>query len=723
MNLIDELIEKLLLKIKSYAPLANIELIKKAALFADKSHQGQKRLSGDPFITHPAQVAQILTELEQDTSTIAAALLHDTIEDGKSNPDELKKEFGPQITALVHGVTKLGQITFESKEERQAENFRKMFLAMGEDIRVIIIKLADRLHNMQTLKYLPLDRQKDISVETLEIFTPLAHRLGMWKLKWELEDLAFFYLERDKFDQIKNLVAQKREAREEFMKDFMAGVKEALEKVGINAAISGRTKHFYSIYNKLVKKNIDFDDVYDLIAIRVIVDSVKDCYAVLGIVHSHWKPIPGRFRDFIAMPKSNGYQSLHTTVVGPLGRPVEIQIRTKEMHRIAEYGIAAHWRYKEGATDKTFDSKLAWLRQTLEYQKDVDNAKDFLENIKFDLLMDEVYVYTPKGDVFAFPVGSTPLDFAYHIHSEIGNRYSGAKINGKIVSLDYHLKNGDIVEILTMPREAPSLDWLKIVKSAGARAKIKQWFKKQKKEENVVRGRKTLEEELKKIEIPDFSRMTDPIIQGIFKNSNIAASSDLFLAIGRGEISAPAAANKIRSELERRKLIPSLVEEKDLALFKPREIKEVKMGHGIKVMGEDNILTRFSKCCYPLPGDEIVGVLTKGRGVSIHRADCKNAKVFKASKEKTVNVEWAKDSIEMYPVNIEVKAFDRVGVFKDILSQVTETNTNVDSAQVRTKKGSIAFIDLVVDVKNTENLSRIIDSIRKVSDVYDVYRT
>lgn len=714
-------IEELIAKIKAYEPNAEIDLIKTAYEFAEKTHREQKRLSGEPFITHPMAVAEILTELEQDSSSVCASLLHDSIEDGGITEKQVSDLFGHNVARLVAGVTKLGKISFGSKEEHQAENYRKMFLAMGEDIRVIVIKLADRLHNMRTLKYLPVEKQKEISLETRDIYAPLCHRLGVWSLKWELEDLAFYYLEKDKFDQIKGLVAQKKQEREDFMKDFIFQVKEAMDKVAINSSISGRTKHFYSIYQKLVQKNVEFDDIYDLIAIRVLVDSVKDCYAVLGVIHSIWKPIPGRFRDFIAMPKPNGYRTLHTTVIGSSGKPVEVQIRTHEMHKAAEYGIAAHWRYKEKGTDKAFDSKLAWLRQMLDYQKDVKDAKDFMESLKIDLFIDEVFVYTPKGDVFSFPVDSTPVDFAYHVHTQVGHRCQGAKVNGKIVPLDYKLKNGDIIDILTGSKENPRFDWLDFVKTSGARAKIKNWLKKQKREDNIERGRLLLLEELNALGVDDPEAVSEENLRFLFNAQNIANGQDLFALIGWGEMSAFATAKKIRQNLEKKKPLPQTEEE----ILKPmlsQPPKKAAPSSGIRVMGAKNILTRFSKCCYPLPGDEVVGFVTKGKGVSIHKADCKSLAAHEKKEGKCVEVQWDESSGTLYPVSIEVEAFDRVGVLKDILAQISETRTNISSADVKTKKGSSAIITLVVDVKSSSQLKQVMDAIRKVSDVYDVYR-
>jgi len=714
---IDNLIEK----IRSYDPNANIELISKAAAFAEKAHEGQMRLSGDPFITHPIAVAEILAELEQDTATIAAALLHDAIEDGHVSPDTVRAEFNETILRLVLGVTKLGKLSFESREERQAENFRKMFIAMAEDLRIIIIKLADRLHNMQTLKFLPEDRQLDIARETREIYSPLAHRLGMWRLKWELEDLAFYYLERDKYDQIKLLVSEKKAEREKYISEFIDKVSTALAKVGINTKIKGRSKHFYSIYNKLVQKNVEFDDIYDLIAIRVIVDSIKDCYAVLGIVHSLWKPIPGRFRDFIALPKSNGYQTLHTTVMGTNGKPVEIQIRTKQMHRTAEYGIAAHWKYKEGASgDKSFDKKLSWIREMLDYQKEVKNARDFLENVKLDFFMDEVFVYSPKGDVYDLPAGSTPLDFAYQVHTQVGHKYSGAKVNGRIVPMDYVLKNGDIIQVLTSGKEAPKLDWLKIVRTSGAKNKIKQWLKKQKKEENIDRGKLILDEEFKKMGLDMASSLSKIDTSKIFSSHNVSSEDDYFSMVGSGEISFFQSIKEIRKLLEQEKVISPA--EPDAQKIKPQEPKSNKSGPGIRVVGMENILTRLSKCCYPLPGDEIVGFITKGRGVSVHRADCSNVDKEKKACQNLVKIEWEPSDGNYYPASIEIEAFDRVGLLKDLIAQVSESKVNINSIDVKTRRGSSAIVNMVLDVISVDHLKQLMSTIRKITDVYDVYR-
>ncbi|MFH1683552.1 MAG: bifunctional (p)ppGpp synthetase/guanosine-3',5'-bis(diphosphate) 3'-pyrophosphohydrolase [Candidatus Margulisiibacteriota bacterium] len=648
--------DALLEKIKGYNPEADLDIVKKAYLFAQEAHKEHKRLSGDPYITHPLSVALILADLEQDALTISAALLHDVVEDAEVTPEDIQREFGKEVAKLVEGVTKLSQLTFVSREVRQAENFRKMFVAMGEDFRIIVIKLADRLHNMRTLKYLPPPKQKETALETREIFAPLSHRLGMWKLKWELEDLSFSFLEPDKYEEIKSKVVESRGRREQYIQGFMKEAGSLLKKVSIESDTYGRPKHFYSIYHKMVDQNLEFDEIYDLTAVRIIVDTIKECYAVLGVVHAAWKPIPGRFRDYVAMPKSNGYQSLHTTLIGPGGKPVEIQIRTKEMHRVAEYGIAAHWRYKEEVTDKTLDQKMSWFRQMLEWQEELKDAKDFMESLKIDLFIDEVFVFTPKGDVYGLPIGATPIDFAYHVHTEVGHRTVGSKVNGRIVPLDFKLRNGDIVEVLTGKKDNPSRDWLRFVKTAGARVKIKNWFKKQ---------------------------------QGVEK---------------------VAAAKAIVAKDE-----PQI---KPLLVPRPR----VKAKSAVTVSGLENVLVRFSRCCRPIPGEDIVGFVTRGKGITVHRQDCPNVVSQEIPQERIVRVDWNPQSKMFFPIGIEVEAFDRVGVFKDILGQISEAKTNVSAAKVSTKRGSSAFLKITVDVKDKQHLEDVVKAIRNVKDVYDVHR-
>ncbi|MFA4967708.1 MAG: bifunctional (p)ppGpp synthetase/guanosine-3',5'-bis(diphosphate) 3'-pyrophosphohydrolase [Candidatus Margulisiibacteriota bacterium] len=711
-------LEELKQKILSYLPDADLSIIDKAYSFAEEKHKGTNRLSGDPYITHPLAVAYILAELEQDVSTIAAAFLHDTIEDAEVTFDQISAKFSPEIAKLVEGVTKLGQLVYESQEIREAENYRKMFVAMGEDLRVIVIKLADRLHNMRTLKYLPPERQKGTSLETRDIFAPLAHRLGMWKLKWELEDLAFSYLEPDKYDDLRKKIGESRKAREEYIQNFILRLGEQLKKFGITGEIYGRPKHLYSVFRKMEDQNLDFEEIYDLTAVRAIVESVKDCYAVLGVIHATWKPIPGRFRDYIAVPKSNGYQSLHTTVMGDGAKPVEIQIRTKEMHRIAEYGVAAHWIYKEEVTDRTFDQKMAWFRQMLETQTELKDAKDFMDSLKIDLFVDEVFVFTPKGQVIQLPLGANPVDFAYHVHTEVGHRCTGAKVNGRIVPFDYALKNGEIVDILTGKADAPSLGWLNIVKTAGARAKIKSWFKKRRREESVVRGRAALEDEVKKLRLHPKDALSLELIDWLTSEFKMKTTDDLYAGIGYGEISAFDCAKRLRDK------IPGAekVEKEEAAPFVHPRPRKRKIIHGIRVSGLEGILIRMSKCCNPLPGDDIIGFVTKGRGVAIHRKDCPTVQRSKPEFEKMVKVEWDLSADINYPIEIGVEAFDRIGVLHDILEKISETKTNVASVDIKTKKGSTAYLKIVVDVKNLGQLQQVCQAIRTVADVYDVGR-
>lgn len=703
--------------LEQYSPEGNTALVKKAYQFSSRVHEGQKRKSGDAFITHPLAVAQILVELEQDASIVAAAILHDVIEDGHISPEELKKEFDEEIVRLVDGVTKLGKISFLSRDEHQAENFRKMILAMAEDIRVIIIKLADRLHNMRTLEFLSPEKQKEISLETREIFAPLAHRLGMWRIKWELEDQSFRFLEPKEYFQISERVALRRKERERYVNDFIEKIKTELDKVGIKAQITGRPKHFFSIYQKITEQGLEFNEIYDLLGIRVIVSTVKECYAVLGIVHADWTPIPGRFKDYIAMPKPNMYQSLHTAVIGPLGHPVEIQIRTQEMNRTAEYGIASHWRYKEGEPqDKKFENKLAWLRQLIEWQSELKDAHEFMDSLKINLLVGEVFVFTPKGDVIDLPIGSTPHDFAYRVHTDVGHHCQGAKVSGRMVSLNYELQTGDIVEIITSKNISPKLDWLNLVKTSHARTKIKQWFKKQKREENLATGRQELEKELSRFWLDPKKFLTAEYFEPILAKIKLSDLDELFVAIGQGEISPKNIVHKIQ-EIEKEKI--EEIEETKPLLPKAAPVKE-EPAKGIKVGGLDDVLVRLSRCCNPLPGDEIIGFVTRGRGISVHQKDCAN--IAGAPSERLVKVDWQLDEKVSYPVEIEVKAFDRVGLLKDVSARISESGTNIVSLNVRTSRGSSALLNIVVDVKNIEHLRLIMQAIKNVSDVYEVYR-
>jgi GTP pyrophosphokinase len=715
------MIEKIIERVKKYDQSEDdINLILKAYDYALKAHEGQYRNSGEPYIVHPVEVAMILADLELDVSTIASGLLHDVIEDTSISYEDIKNEFGQEIADLVDGVTKLGMIEYKSKVEQQAENMRKMLIAMAKDIRVIMIKLADRLHNMRTLKFLSEEKQKEKAQETLEIYAPIAHRLGMSMIKWELEDLSLRYLHPDEYYSLVEKVAKKRKEREESIKELIEKLKEKLNEIGIKADVDGRPKHFYSIYKKMKQQNKTFEQIYDLMAVRVIVNTVKDCYGTLGVVHTLWKPMPGRFKDYIAMPKPNMYQSLHTTVIGPKGEPFEIQIRTWDMHRTAEYGIAAHWKYKEGKSyEDEFDAKLSWLRQLLEWQRELKDAKEFMETLKIDLFTDEVYVFTPKGDVISLPAGSTPIDFAYSIHTEIGHRLNGAKVNGKIVPIDYELKNGDIVEILTTTNadRGPSRDWLQIVKSSQAKNKIRQWFKKEKREENIERGQEIFYRELKRQGIQQ-SQLKSDIMESVLKKLNMHSEEDLYATIGFGGLALNQIIPRIKEELkqaesESKRQIPTVLETKK---------KQKIGGMGVIVKGEDNVMVRFSKCCSPVPGDEIVGYVTKGRGVSIHRKDCPNIKDYVYDKNRIIEVEWDQGKNMAYQADIQIMAIDRYGLLTDVTSILADIKISVRAVNARTTRDNIAIINLTLEITSKEQLEKIMNKLKALDGVTDVYR-
>jgi len=715
------MIEKIIERVKKYDQSEDdINLILKAYNYALKAHEGQYRNSGEPYIVHPVEVAMILADLELDVSTIASGLLHDVIEDTSISYEDIKNEFGQEIADLVDGVTKLGMIEYKSKVEQQAENMRKMLIAMAKDIRVIMIKLADRLHNMRTLKFLSEEKQKEKAQETLEIYAPIAHRLGMSMIKWELEDLSLRYLHPDEYYSLVEKVAKKRKEREESIKELIEKLKEKLNEIGIKADVDGRPKHFYSIYKKMKQQNKTFEQIYDLMAVRVIVNTVKDCYGTLGVVHTLWKPMPGRFKDYIAMPKPNMYQSLHTTVIGPKGEPFEIQIRTWDMHRTAEYGIAAHWKYKEGKSyEDEFDAKLSWLRQLLEWQRELKDAKEFMETLKIDLFTDEVYVFTPKGDVISLPAGSTPIDFAYSIHTEIGHRLNGAKVNGKIVPIDYELKNGDIVEILTTTNadRGPSRDWLQIVKSSQAKNKIRQWFKKEKREENIERGQEIFYRELKRQGIQQ-SQLKSDIMESVLKKLNMHSEEDLYATIGFGGLALNQIIPRIKEELkqvesESKRHIPTVSETKK---------KQKIGGMGVIVKGEDNVMVRFSKCCSPVPGDEIVGYVTKGRGVSIHRKDCPNIKDYVYDKNRIIEVEWDQGKNIAYQADIQIMAIDRYGLLTDVTSILADIKISVRAVNARTTRDNIAIINLTLEITSKEQLEKIMNKLKALDGVTDVYR-
>jgi len=713
-------LKKLLADVTKYNPEADLDFIKEVYAFAEQAHEGQRRISGEPFITHPLGVAEILAKLELDTVTVAAGLLHDVVEDTAIPLSVIEEKFGAEVALLVDGVTKLSRIEFKNKMEQQVENLRKMFFAMAKDIRVILIKLADRVHNMRTLKHMTANKQREIAEETIEIFAPLAHRLGIFKMKWELEDLALRYLEPEKYYALVDGIAKKRAEREAYIAAVTEMLQEKLQAVGIKADIQGRPKNFYSIYNKMIKQQKELAEIFDLIAVRVLVDSVKDCYGALGIIHTMWKPIPGRFKDYIAMPKSNMYQSLHTTVIGPQGEPFEIQIRTWDMHRTAEYGIAAHWRYKEGDRgDGEFEEKLSWLRQMLEWQDDMRDAREFMETLKIDLFSDAVFVFTPKGDVVELPAGSVPIDFAYRIHTQVGHRCIGAKINGKIVTLDYRLKNGDIIEIITSKQaNGPSRDWLNIVKTSESRNKIRAWFKKENRDENIVRGRDSLEREAKKLgedpgEFLKPERLTD-----ILKKMNFVAADDLYAAVGNGAVTPQQVLTRLRDDTRKEK--PFNLEE----LLKKEPKKQKKSsGHGIIVKGEEDVLIRLARCCNPVPGDPIVGYITRGRGVSVHRRDCRNILQHELDEtERMIDVSWDEADRGSYHVHLELSAMDRAGLLTDVMSIITEMKISAEWVNARGARNRMATIDLVLEIQSLEQLEHIMNKIRRVKDVYDVWR-
>ncbi len=715
----DHLVQKVL----DYNPEADLVLLRRAYEFAAEAHRGQLRNSGENYISHPLAVAMILSELEMDLETLLAGLLHDVVEDTAVTPDEIDKEFGGEIALLVDGVTKLGRLEFKSKEEQQAENLRKMFLAMAKDIRVILIKLADRLHNMRTLKHHPEGKRKEISQETLEIYAPLAHRLGIYYIKWELEDLSFRHLRKDKYYELADRIAQSRVKREEYIKNVIQVLKEKLAAVGIEADIQGRPKHLYSIYEKMEEQQKDLSEIYDVMAVRIIVNSVRDCYGSLGTVHTLWKPIPGRFKDYIAMPKANMYQSLHTSVVGPLGEPLEIQIRTLDMHRTAEYGIAAHWRYKEGGRgDKDFDKKLAWLRQLLEWQHDLRDAREFMETLKIDLFADTVFVFTPKGDVYELPAGSVPIDFAYRVHTQVGHRCVGAKVNGRIVPLDYKMKNGDIVEIITSKQPAgPSRDWLSLVKTSQAKNRIRQWYKKEKREENIVRGRELLEREARRVGLePDLLKVDRLLEAG--RRYTLLTAEDIYAAVGEGAVTATLILNRIKEGRPEKK--GTVAEEYQALVGDPKAKPDWgRPTLGIRVRGVDNLLIRLSHCCNPIPGDPIVGYITRGRGVSIHRADCRNLNFFKRGEDqRLVEVDWDSDFQAPFQVKLEIAGVDRAGMLSDVLAVLVEMKISAIWVNARGHKGS-ALIEIVLEMKSKEQLDYIVAKINRVKDVFEVKRT
>ncbi|SFJ09592.1 GTP pyrophosphokinase [Paenibacillus sp. UNC496MF] len=722
-------IEQLLDKASTYLKEQDLNRIKEAYEFADQAHHGQVRKSGEPYILHPVAVAEILVNMQMDVLSIIAALLHDVVEDTTVPLEEVRSRFGEACAAVVDGLTKLEKIQFRSKEEQQNENYRKMFVAMAQDMRVILIKLADRLHNMRTLKYQSEEAQRRIAYETLEIFCPIAHRLGISAIKWEMEDIALRYLNPQQYYRIANLMKKKRAEREQYIDDVIGRIREKLEDMGIDGDISGRPKHIYSIYKKMTARSKQFNEIYDLLAIRIIVDNIKDCYATLGIIHTLWKPMPGRFKDYIAMPKANMYQSLHTTVIGPTGEPTEVQIRTWEMHRTSEFGIAAHWAYKEGGVvpGGSFEDKMTLFREIIELQHEASDASEFVESLKMDFFSDLVFVFTPKGEVFELPAGAVPLDFAYRVHTEVGNRTIGSKVNGRIVPLDYKLKTGDIVEILTSKHSyGPSQDWIKIAQSSHARSKIKQWFKKERREENVVKGRDAIERELKRLGLEPSSFMSDAQLQEAAYKFTFNDIDDMLSAVGFGGITAAQICTKLtekmRKEAEEANQIELTNEMKEMK--SSPAMRKTRPTHGVCVKGVDNLLVRFARCCNPVPGDAIVGYITRGRGVSVHRADCTNLTTSVDGEEaaRMIEVEW-EDSVEAnYSVDIEITGHDRPGLLNEVLQAVSESKTNISAVSGRSDKNKLAMIHMTVLIRNIEHLQSVVERIKRVKDIYSVQR-
>jgi len=705
-------------------------LIQRAYNYAVIKHGEQQRKSGEPYIIHPTNVAYTIAELGLDEQTICAALLHDVVEDTEATYEDIEKQFGQEIAEMVDGVTKLKQIQHATIEENQVENYRKMFLAMGKDIRVIIIKLADRLHNMKTLQYLKRDRQIAIAEETMQLYAPLANRLGLYAMKWELEDLGFQYLFPEEYEELVKGIEQKREQRLKFIEKIMNDIRIQLKKQHIEAEVTGRAKHLYSIYRKMIRDNKTLDQIYDLFALRIIVNSVKDCYSVLGVVHEMYSPMPGRFKDYIAVPKPNMYQSIHTTLLGEKGTPFEVQVRTWDMHRIAEYGIAAHWAYKEAnygsrkgqKVVEVQEDKLAWLRETLEWQQEMQDPQQFLETLKTELFEDEVYVFTPKGAIKVLPRGATPIDFAYSIHAEIGNHMTGAKINSKMVPIITPIKNGDIIEIVTSDSsKGPSMDWLKFVKSSQAKNRIQQWFKKEKKAENIEKGKEAIERELKRIGIPYAELFKLEYINPMLDRYKYKNLEEMYAAVGFGAMTATKIIARMLIEY-RKEHKEEPIEQKiqELSIERSKTVKP--SSSGIVVKGIDNCLVKLSKCCSPLPGDEIVGYITKGRGVSVHRKDCVNIHELFKEENRIIDVEWFNQERVAYTVEIEIFANDRNGLLADIVQKINDSKAKLLGVNARATKERIAVTEVSLEVNSLEGLNKIIKELRKVDSVYEVNR-
>ena len=722
--------ERLEKTVREYNPGADLEQIRAAFDFAEQAHQGQKRKSGEPYIIHPLAVAQIIAEeLHLDSESIIGALLHDCIEDTRATHEQIAKLFSPTVANLVEGVSKLTRIQYATKEDEQMENLRKMLIAMSKDIRVILIKIADRLHNMRTMEYQSAPKQKQKSLETMEIYAPIAHRLGMQRIKWELEDLSLKYLDPVAYNEIVSALAEKQSEYDAFMKKTQEQLGARLDELGIHHKVYGRIKHPYSIYRKMYNQNKQLDEIFDLFAFRVIVDTTTDCYNVLGVVHDIYKPILGRFKDYIGTPKPNGYQSLHTTVISEAGIPFEVQIRTQEMHEVAEYGVAAHWKYKQGGQGAGTEGRYEWVRRLLENQEGAD-AEDYIHSLKVDMFADEVFVFTPNGDVQNLPAGATPIDFAYAIHSAVGNHMVGAKVNGRIVTFDHVLKNGDIVEIQTSKSaKGPSRDWMQIAKSSEARSKIRQWFKKEKREENIVRGRASFEAEMKHCGIPMKDVTAPENLPGLLKRVSFGSLDEMYAAIGYGGFTAQKAVNRMRDELMRiqkqHQAEKQATETVAPGVTRPAVPKRSRSEQGIIVEGLDNCLVKFSKCCTPVPGDDIVGFITRGYGVSVHRADCPNASPERRRPDQAdrwIKVSWGRDTKDSYSTSLEIICKDRNNLVLDISAALSATQTRVSSLNVRTTEDKFAVINLEIDVKDSEQLQSLMRKLNQISGVLQVNR-
>lgn len=716
----------------TYMNSEHVKFVNKAYEYAAEAHKGQMRKSGEEYINHPIQVAGILAEINMDPVTVSAGFLHDVVEDTEHTYEDIKEEFSEEVADIVEGVSKLGKFKFTSKREHQAENHRKMLLAMAQDVRVILVKLADRLHNMRTLRFHRPEKQREIATETLEIYAPLADRLGMSRIKWELEDLSLRYTNPQQFYRIVNLMDSRREDREQYIEDSIGAINTAIDELDIKAEITGRPKHIYSIYRKMKMQKKQFDEIYDLLAIRVLVDSIKDCYAVLGAIHTQWKPMPGRFKDYIAMPKANMYQSLHTTVLGPSATPLEVQIRTHQMHEVAEYGVAAHWAYKEGVTSKVqnndLGNQLSWFRDILELQSESSDASEFMDSIKQDIFTDNVYVFTPGGDVMELPDGASTLDFAYHVHSEVGDRSTGAKVNGKIVPLNYKLKTGDIVEILTSSSSTgPSRDWLNFVNTSKARNKIRRYFKVQELDEAVENGKKIVEDLILEQEFDPEDFMTDQTISELASEYNYKDSDSLYASIGFSEVRPLTVVNKLTEDArkKRKESAEYLSNTTSQPIEQKTEKEKVTIHHedGVVVEDTENLLLRLSKCCNPVPGDKIVGYITRGRGISVHRKDCPNIAGEDDLQNRLIDVEWEdKKTDKIYDTDLEVYGFDRSGFLNEILEVVNSLTNRLSNVNGRIDNNQMATVRLSIGIRNTEELDNIIDKISQVPDVYSIKR-